>query len=229
MPGACSFRWICRVSGRLALGFALICSGRCDAREPASLAEAAAQLVGGAPRRILIIGDSLTDFSRGFELGARLGVGWQVAYRGRINSDFLTWTGRLDEAFDEARNGPPEIIFAPLGTNDAFLYGPELTLAHLDRFHQDLRTRSNARVYYFLMPPTLIESLAPALRRNNAALRARGAPEGTPLIDLEALFEREPLFPPLYAGDDPLHPTESGYRIISIELERVLLAGAAVE
>lgn len=229
MPGARCFRWFLRAAGPLTLGFASVFASGCETRKPASLAEAAAQLVGGEPRRILIIGDSLTDFSRGFELGARLGVGWQVAYRGRINSDFLTWTGRLDEAFDEARSGPPEIIFAPLGTNDAFLYSPELVLSHLDRFHQDLRIRSNARVYYFLMPPTLIESLAPAIRRNNAALRARGAPEGTPLIDLEARFEREPLFPPLYAGDDPLHPTESGYRVISAELERVLLAGAAVE
>lgn len=229
MPGARCFRWIVRAGGRLALGLAIFSAGGCDAREPVSLAEAAAQLVGGQPRRILIIGDSLTDFSRGFELGARLGVGWQVSYRGRINSDFLTWTGRLDEAFDEARNGPPEIIFAPLGTNDAFVYGPELVLNHLDQFHQAVRARSHARVYYFLMPPTLIESLAPALRRNNAALRARGAPQGTPLIDLEAAFDREPLFPPLYAGDDPLHPTESGYRLISVELERVLLAGAGVE
>ncbi len=228
MPGAPRSRLMLRAGRALALAAATFAASACDAREPASLAETAAQLVGGAPRRILIIGDSLTDFSHGFELAARLGVGWQVAYRGRINSDFLTWTGRLDEAFDEARSGPPEIIFAPLGTNDAFLYGPELLLNHLDRFHQDVRARSAARVYYFLMPPTLIESLAPALRRNNAALRARGAPEGTPLIDLEALFDREPLIPPLYAGDDPLHPTESGYRLISVELERVLLAGAGV-
>ncbi|MBX7056856.1 MAG: SGNH/GDSL hydrolase family protein [Leptospirales bacterium] len=178
-----------------------------------------------AAYRVLIIGDSLTDFSEGFNLQEKLGAGWVVAHRGVINRDFLTWTGRLDEAFDEMRSGPPDLIVVELGTNDSFLYGPELFLAHYQNFHADLRLRSQATVYYCLMPLTLIESLGPSIARNNAALRATPLPERVRLIDLEAAFASAAPAPPLYLGDDPLHPTSNGYRLIAAEMARNLQTG----
>lgn len=202
----------------LAASLALL---RCDAHESSPLAlpgEAAAF-------RVLVIGDSLTDFSDGFALQSRLGSGWIAAHRGVINRDYLTWTGRLDEAFDEMPVGPPDAVIVALGTNDSFLYGPEQFLSHWASFHADLRTRSLATTFYCLMPPSLIESLGPSVLRNNAALRSATLPAGVRLLDLEAVIAAAGPWPPTYAADDPLHPTALGYDLIGQAMAQTLRAG----
>ncbi|MEQ9366302.1 MAG: SGNH/GDSL hydrolase family protein [Leptospirales bacterium] len=175
---------------------------------------------------VLIIGDSLTDFSSGFGLQSRMGPGYTVAFRGIINTDFSFWTERLDEAFAEASSGPPAHILVPLGTNDGFTLTPSQFLDRLAGFHGELRKRSFARVYYFLMPGTLIGSLAPAIAANNAALRPehslRYAGDNSALVDLETVFQNASPVPALYDAGDPLHPTENGYRLMAVEMERAL-------
>jgi lysophospholipase L1-like esterase len=186
------------------------------------IADALQALIVARPQTVLVIGDSLTDFSSGFYLSERLGPQYSVAFRGIINTDFNYWTGRLDDAFAAAAAGPPEHVLVALGTNDGFTLTPDQFVRNVHIFHTELRRRSLARVYYFFMPGTLIATLAPAIRANNAALRADHPADGTVLVDLEAVFDQAAPLPALYLADDPLHPTDNGYRIMAAEMERAI-------
>lgn len=191
-----------------------------------ALTEAAAGLLAANGTQLLMIGDSLTDFSSGFGLQARLGAEYAVNFRAIINTDFPFWTQRLDDAFAAAPAAPPTIILVPLGTNDGFTATPAQFLDRVADFHTAIRARSRARLYYFLMPQTAIGTLAPAIAANNAAFRTehpnRYAADNSALIDLESVFLTASPVPPLYAGNDPLHPTETGYALIAIEIERAI-------
>lgn len=200
------------------------CANRSTNTDPIS--ELLPALILTPSQSVLIIGDSLTDFSAGFGLQSRLGPGYTVAFRGIINTDFNFWTGRLDEAFAQATAGPPAHVLVPLGTNDGFTLTPAQFLDRVSGFHQELRKRSFARTYYFLMPGTLIGTLAPAITADNAALRTkfpgRYANDNTVLVDLETVFQNASPIPALYEATDPLHPTENGYQLMAIEMERAL-------
>lgn len=200
------------------------CVNRSTNSDP--ITELLAPLVLAPNQSVLIVGDSLTDFSSGFGLQSRLGPGYTVAFRGIINTDFNFWTGRLDEAFAQATSGPPAHVLVPLGTNDGFTLSPAEFLERVAAFHTELRKRSQGRVYYFLMPGTLIGTLAPAIAANNAVFRpehaARYAGDNSELIDLDSVFQNASPVPALYDAGDPLHPTDNGYALMAIEMERAV-------
>ena len=214
----------------IALCTTLLTTGACVNRSNITdpVTELLPALVLTLSQNVLIIGDSLTDYSSGFGLQARLGPGYTVDFRGIINTDFNFWTGRLDETFAQAGadGGPPAHVLIPLGTNDAFTLTPPQFLERVSVFHNALRQRTFARAYYFLVPQTIIVSLAPAIAANNAALRAefsnRFAGDNAVLVDLETVFQNASPVPPLYSASDPLHPTAAGYELISIEMQRAL-------
>ncbi|MCR9141539.1 MAG: SGNH/GDSL hydrolase family protein [bacterium] len=212
------------VMGGLCLSATLACVNRSSNTDVVS--ELLPALTLTTNQSVLIIGDSLTDFSSGFGLQSRLGPGYTVAFRGIINTDFNFWIGRLDEAFAQATTGPPAYILVPLGTNDGFTLAPPQFLERVATFHAELRKRSFARVYYFTMPGTLIGTLAPAIAANNAALRpehvARYAGDNSVLVDLETVFQNASPVPALYDAGDPLHPTQNGYDLMAIEMERAV-------
>ena len=202
----------------------LACANRSSDQD--ALTELVPTLLIANTQPVLVIGDSLTDFSSGFALQSRLGPQYSVAFRGIINTDFNFWTGRLDETFAQSTAGPPVHILVPLGTNDAFTLTPAQFIDRVTGFHRELRKQSQARTYYFLMPETLIASLAPAIAANNTELRARFAElfagDDSVLIDLDTVFKNASPVPALYSLEDPLHPTDSGYELMSIEMERAI-------
>lgn len=199
------------------------CANR--AEDPELLSQALfPAIIAGQPQSVLVIGDSLTDFSDGFGLDALLPPLYATAHRGVINTDFNYWTGRLDSALDEATAGPPNHVLVPLGTNDGFFHTEDAFIEYVYGFHAELRRRSQARVYYFLMPGTLIDSLAPQIARNNTALAASYPRDNTRLVDLAGRFAAAPEQPALYAADDPLHPTEAGYRLMGQIMREALTA-----
>ncbi len=204
------------------LCFAVLCN-QCVSRTEDPLTELFPAVIMAQVQQVLIIGDSLTDFSDGFYLQQSLGPGYIVQHTGIINTDFNYWTGRLDEALSRATFAPPAHVIVPLGTNDAFVLGPEAFVDRVQVFHRELRLRSSARVYYFLMPVTLIPSLEPSLRENNAALSAHVPGDNTVLVDLMSEFDGAPAVPALYDAADPLHPTETGYRLIGARMRNALL------
>lgn len=202
--------------------FALLCN-HCVSRTEDPVTEFSPALMLAQVQQVLIIGDSLTDFSDGFHLQEYLGPGYIVQHTGVINTDFNYWTGRLDEAFARSTFAPPAHVIVPLGTNDAFQLGPQAFVEHVHVFHAELRLRSAARIYYFLMPVTLIPTLEPSLRTNNAALSGNVPLDNTVLVDLMTEFDRAPPAPLLYDAADPLHPTETGYRLIGARMRDALL------
>lgn len=161
---------------------------------------------------VLIIGDSLTDYSRGFSLQSMLGVAYQVAYQATPNRDIPYWTLRLDEALAIAGEQPPAHIIIPMGTNDAYLYQPATFLSNLQALHAGLRLRTSAILYYCQVPRTRDASLAPAILANNQKLKDNLPADGTRLIDLDEAMQSAPDPAFFYPSNDPIHPTDAGYR-----------------
>ncbi|MCB1315101.1 MAG: SGNH/GDSL hydrolase family protein [Leptospiraceae bacterium] len=175
-------------------------------------------LLGNQPieenRVVLVIGDSLTEYSDGFHLANLLGPQFHVYHRGVGNRDFPYWTVRLNAALQTATEAPADHIVVALGTNDAFQADPTGFIQDVYAFHRTLRGYSQARVYYLLVPETGIASLQPAIRNNNARLALEVPTDNTVLVDIQSAFESAPDAALLYSIDDPLHPTERGYALM---------------
>lgn len=176
-------------------------------------------------KTVLIIGDSLTDYSDGFGLQEKLGPDYVVRVKGIPGIDFPTWTLRLEEALQSEGGIPAGNILVPLGTNDGYRYLPSEFVLQLRRFHERLRALSSARIHYCLMPRTDDQPLAAAIMANNDALRTELPADHTALIDLDSLFQSAAPYPPLYPPEDPVHPTENGYNLIGHEFKRSLTGG----
>ena len=175
------------------------------------------------PRSVLIIGDSLTERSDGFGLSGSAGPALNVRALGIAGTDYRDWLVRLDDAF--AEGGPPaDIVLVPLGTNDGYRFTPAEHVGNVQRLHESIRTRSSATTYYFQMPRSNDGVLAANIRANNLALAANLPDSTVPLIDLDTPFETARSGPPLYPANDPIHPTDVGYRIIADEIRLRLLA-----
>jgi len=172
-------------------------------------------------KKILIIGDSLTQYSNGFAVSSLLGPGFEVTTHGVHGFDFQDWTLRLDQAFTPPII--PDIVIVVLGTNDGYRYGPNQFIQNVRAFHRELRRRTAKPVIYALVPRTNEPNLASRIVANNLILKT--TPSFDPsmrTVDLDTLFQSAPSYPPLYLTD-PIHPTEAGYRIIREALVRSLL------
>ena len=185
------------------------------------------------PTQVLIIGDSLTDYSRGFDLQNLLGAGWQVRYRATPNRDIPYWTLRMDEALSGDSSLPPTHIIVPMGTNDAYLYTPDTFVSNLRDFHATLRLRSSAIVYYCKVPRTRDLTLSPAILANNARLASEpptdsglslAGPAAVRILDLDQAMQSAPAPELLYPDNDPIHPTNAGYRRMGRLMQRALQA-----
>lgn len=174
------------------------------------------------PKRLLVIGDSLADYSGGFGLAEKLGPDYAVVTHAVPGYDFTDWILRLDEAF--VSDFTPEVVLVPLGTNDGYRFSGEQFTANVARFHADLRLRSEALVVYFLMPRTAEVVLAGNIERNNLLLAQEYPTDFTGLLDLDAVFQQAPELPALYPLEDPIHPTTVGYELIAGEILRFLYA-----
>ncbi|MCB1326977.1 MAG: SGNH/GDSL hydrolase family protein [Spirochaetales bacterium] len=193
---------------------------RCVERaDPPELVALLQSTVSDSERTVLVVGDSLTEYSDGFYLEQFLGPEFRVYHRGVINKDYAYWTAHLEEALNQSRTVPPGQVIVALGTNDAFYLGPDAFLSAVASFDSRLRQDHLGVVYYCLMPRTGLASLVPAIAANNAALRSN-PPANSILIDLEQVFDAAPAAPLLYLDSDPVHPTDAGYRLIGRRLER---------
>jgi lysophospholipase L1-like esterase len=162
-------------------------------------------------RTILIIGDSLTDYSMGFHLPSLVSPDFTIYYNGKKGYDFPMWSAVIEEAFSIP--SPPGHVVVALGTNDALHNGTRDFLTNLQSFHTKLRARTSARVYYCMMPLTIQPELISFISQNNDVLRRTPLFANTEKIDLESAFSTAPSYPYLY-NLDLIHPTEAGYMII---------------
>ncbi len=199
---------MCMVAGTASAG----CANRTSTPEALLLPLA-------GPRRVLIIGDSLTERSAGFGLAGTSGL--EVSFLGVPGYDFRDWTGRLDEALARP-GGPIDIVLVPLGTNDGYRFGPSDHRANLRSFDAELRLRTAVAAWYFLMPRTNDPALSANIRANNQVLRDDPPVAAAGFIDLDTPFEEARAGTALYPLNDPIHPTEAGYRVAETEIRRRL-------
>ena len=175
---------------------------------------------------LLVLGDSLTEYSRGFGLAELLAGSYDVHWKGAPNRDIPYWSMRIPEALSLPAGQEIKILVFPMGTNDAYLYGPAQFSSGLRDFHQRLRSYSNARVYYTMVPRTNDPTLRARILANNSALPAVvAALDRAFLIDLDATFQNRLPATPLYPPSDPIHPNDSGYRLIAETIRAALLLG----
>lgn len=189
----------------------------CASKDEASIQWLLAGALLDQIRSIHIIGDSLTHYSRGFDLESKLEPSDDFHYIGITGSGFLEWTVRIDQAMEAAGPRAPDIIFVPLGTNDGYQHNPDLFLQQFQEFHRELRIRSSARIYYFQVPRTRDTALSGSIQTNNQILSKNLPGDSTGMINMDHVFwsnQPETLYPP----DDAIHPTEFGYALFATEI-----------
>lgn len=176
--------------------------------------------------RILIIGDSLTDYSNGFSLQQKLGSGYFVQVNAIPGYTYREWTLKIDQAFSGA--GRPDYILVFLGTNDGAEFDHEQFQRYFAEFHRQIRIRSSARVAYGLMPRTRDPGRADQILQNNDYLKSWAPEDPAPVekIDLDSFFQGAPEGFPLYSAIDNIHPTEEAYTLIGELLANRIFSNA---
>lgn len=169
-------------------------------------------------KSILVLGDSLTDYSQGFHLDEFLDSGYQVQFKGALNKDIPYWNSRIPEALATTTE-PFDLVIFPMGTNDAFAYVGDSFVANLHDFHKNFRQYSGAWIVYCQVPRTKDPLLIPKIQINNQILSEQMPTDKTRLIDLDSLFEGTTNPELLYESGDPLHPSDAGYRLIGRSMQ----------
>ncbi len=171
---------------------------------------------------VLTVGDSLTYYSNGFALDETLDDSFNVYHYGIPGADFSEWIFRLDEGLSVVAGDPPDVIFVALGTNDGYTSTGDSFISNLNNFHQALRLRSSARVYYFKVPLTNDPVLAQKIKANNILLEESLPGTNTDIIDMESEFQNFSNPELLYPLTDPVHPTDYGYTLFREKMKSYL-------
>ncbi|MCB1175857.1 MAG: SGNH/GDSL hydrolase family protein [Leptospiraceae bacterium] len=177
-------------------------------------------------RHLLVLGDSLTEYSRAFTLPERLAGSWQVHWLGAPNRDVPWWTLHLDEGLS-LPGRPFDLVLFVMGTNDAYSYSTDRYLSQMQDFHSALRLRSSAAVIYCQVPRSRDVALQPRILAQNAALPAWLPVDAAPLLDLDTPMETAVSGPDaLYPLTDPIHPNAAGYDVLGRAMQVRILGGA---
>lgn len=179
------------------------------------------------PRQILIIGDSLTNYSDGFQLQEKLGSGYVVTHASVPGYDYRDWEYRMEEAFNEDDSVPDDIVVV-LGTNDGYRYHNQTFTDNVNRFHERLRTFTSAHIYYSLVPHSEDPGLAESIAENNRLLEKLLEEDDRTFSNTEWIDLAGPFFDfkekqLLYEADDPVHPSDTGYSLIGDTIKKALL------
>ncbi|MEQ8351264.1 MAG: SGNH/GDSL hydrolase family protein [Leptospiraceae bacterium] len=164
-------------------------------------------------RNYLIIGDSLTERSDGFYLENLSPDPLTVYIRGVDGYDYRDWYLRMDQAF--AGIPSPDRIITVLGSNDAARFSGQDFLDNVNQFHEAIRQRSSATVFYTQVPRSRYLPIQNGILSNNALLESN-LPAESRLIDLDTPFETHLSTggAPLYPQDDAIHPNRTGYTLM---------------
>ncbi len=170
--------------------------------------------------RVTIVGDSLSQWSEGFNIKTRLPTSYQVQDISKAGYDTELWLSDLAIA----ESIPTDIWVIELGTNDASYKG---TRGFKDRYNQILSRLEQKNFSYFVLsavPKTNQIGLHEPITANNQSIREMvlSNPKYR-LADLEKVFNTASETISLYSIADPIHPNQIGYDLIGEEYRKILL------
>lgn len=173
-------------------------------------------LVQDQPHSVLILGDSLAEYSNGFDLQEKLGGSFQVRNISRAGWDVPLWM--TDQASILAEK--TDILVVELGTNDANNYGTESFPENYSELIRFLEENHNWIILHSKVPRTTLPDLAEKIRINNEWIQENY--NSKPLVDLDRVFQDNANLP-LYPLIDPVHPNPIGYDLIGEEYKKAIL------
>jgi len=168
--------------------------------------------------RLLFIGDSLIEY---FDWAGRF-PGHTVYNLGIAGETVGGLRSRLKRIM--AHIQPPDKVFIMTGINNLAMGDDDI----LDDYRAIVRAISSlypaAAIYVQSLLPVLFPYITNEdIGKMNAKLRDMAAEQGSVFLDLHAEFLDEKGRPvPAYLLDDGVHVSDTGYRVWSAELERLL-------
>lgn len=168
------------------------------------------------PKKILIIGDSLSEYSGAFGLPEKLGAGFRVNDISRAGWDVPLWLS--DRATIQANLA--DFVVVNLGTNDAAYGGAQSYAVNYSELVAFLESVHNWKLVLTLVTPTANPVLQARIANNNRWIRERY--QHYSKIDLETVFHNNASLP-LYPSYDPIHPNPIGYELIGEEYRKFFM------
>ena len=173
-------------------------------------------LVANRPANLLILGDSLSNFSNSFGIQNALGKNYIVRDLSVPGRDIRDWLVDLERGFSPL----PDLVILPLGTNDAVNYPTSEFPQRLNDLLTRVRIRSASRILLVCPPLTESPTHTRNIATNNSYVRTLSSQY--PVSDWEEVFRTNSNLD-LYPSLDPIHPNPIGNQLIGARLVRDIL------
>lgn len=171
-------------------------------------------------QRVTIVGDSLSEWSRGFGLREKLPANFTVTNLSAAGFSVRDWLERQSILL----SNPTETWIVFLGTNDGYLYGNSTFEENYRALLAILQLNLPRNIIVSTLPLTNDAGLKLVLRDFNHTLRKiQKETTNSRLVDLEKAFSNAVGDLPLYPLDDPIHPNQIGYELIGEAYRQCIL------